>query len=183
MKHEELLSLPSVWTDRDVRYLPVPNRCDVVLTSDLAPGDLTRTAFVLPIMENGDLVMANVRKPGRGLEIPGGHIEAGEDAHAGAKREGLEEAGCHFDELVPIGFVRMTSQGTPPADWQYPHPLGFQQFFAGRVASLDAYMENEECGHPVVIPAAEVRTRLKGQALAFYERAAELILACPQPRA
>jgi len=183
MKHEELLGLPSAWTDLDVRYLPKPNRCDVILTSDLAPGELTRTTFVLPFLENGDIVMANVRKPGRGLEIPGGHIEAGEDAHAGALREGLEEAGCHFEELIPIGFVRMVSDGTPPEEWDYPHPLGFQQFFAGRVARLDDYVENEECGKPTVLSQEEARGRLNGAQMAFHAHATELLFGGPRLRA
>lgn len=174
MTPEEALSLPSAMTELDKVYLPRPNRCDVVLTSDPAPEAVTRTAFVLPLLEDGSIVMANVRKVGRGLEIPGGHIEPGEDALAAARRECIEETGCLIDDIVPIGFLRMVSEGDAPSGYRYPHPLGCQQFFAARVVRMEPYEVNDECAEPRIVSPEEAHL-LKGSQTVLWERAREVL--------
>ena len=61
--------------ERDLAYLPLPNRVEVVLDGRPAPSGLTRTAFVPAFLEGGEVVMAVNRR--RGPEIPGGHIDPG----------------------------------------------------------------------------------------------------------
>lgn len=91
MSLEHLISLPSVLSVDNVPYIPSPNKVDLCFTNQIAPADVNPTAFLLPFMPNGDLVLTdNIR---RGPEACGGHIEPGETALEAAIRESMEEAG------------------------------------------------------------------------------------------
>jgi len=145
------------WTEtvvnvlRDVRYQPTPNRSEFVLSTTRTPRLLTSTAFVVPVLDDGSVLMSVSLKPDRDLEIPGGHIEKGETQDEAAVREGVEEVGARLGRLIPIGHQRMLSQGERPAAWSYPFPLAYQSFFAARATSIDAYVENAECAPPRIV--------------------------------
>lgn len=140
--------------DRNVSYLPQPNRVELVITDVPPPEELTRTSFLLPITDDDGLMFAHNRR--RGIEFPGGHIEPGEDYIQAARREGREEVGVECGEIVQIGYMRMTSEGDVPPGWKYPHPESYQVFHAGRVESIAHYVENEECRQPEVFSGEEV---------------------------
>ena len=146
---QALLELPAAATRLNVRYLPLPNRIETLLSDLLAPAHLTRTAFCLALLDDDRLVMATNRR--RGQEIPGGHIDPGETAEMAARRELREETGYTAGAMIPIGMLRMTSDGVAPPDWAYPHPVGFQQFFAARVRGSLPYAANDECLAPIVL--------------------------------
>lgn len=138
-----------VHTVRDVHYLPAPNIVEVVLSDELAPTGLTRTAFMVPVCEDGSVVLAVNQR--RGIEMPGGHIDGEETAEIAAIRECFEETGAVVRDVRPLGYLRMTSAGEAPDGWLYPHPLSYQQFFAGAVVRIEDYSENDECAAPVMI--------------------------------
>ena len=139
-----------VHVEHDVAYLPTPNTVEVVITSELAPPDLTKTAFMVPVCDDGGIVIAVNQR--RGLEIAGGHIEDGETAEQAAFREAFEETGTTVSNVVPIGFLRMTSTAdAAPHGYAYPFPLSYQQFFAGNVENIEPYTDNDECSAPVKI--------------------------------
>jgi 8-oxo-dGTP pyrophosphatase MutT (NUDIX family) len=133
---------------RDVPYQPTPNRSEIVLSNQTPPDALTSTSFVHPVTETDEVLMSVSLKPGRDVEPPGGHIEPGESQRVAARREGVEEVGARVDELVPIGHQRMASTGSAPDGWKYPHPVGYQSFFAARLISVDAHVPNDECAPP-----------------------------------
>lgn len=167
---EQALQLPAAIVSPNKPYLPLPNRVEVVLTDELAPEALTKTAFMLPVRRDGALIMAQNRR--RALEFAGGHIEAGETAEEGARRECHEETGYLVKSVVPIGFLRMISEGEAPEGYGYPHPVSFQQFFAGIVHLKDTtFAPTDECDWPQQLNAAEVRERLSASRYAFYEAA------------
>jgi 8-oxo-dGTP diphosphatase len=172
------LALPAGMTQSDAPYLPRPNRIDVVLSAEVGPRHLTRTAFMLPLLADGRLVMAVNRR--RGPEIPGGHIDPGEDAEQAAQRELLEETGCQVGDFQPLGFLRMVSDGTVPPGWNYPHPVGFQQFYTGIVTARDAYLPNDECLEPLVLDhkaAMDPHGPLNPGQRFFYHAARSLVFA------
>jgi len=133
----------------DVAYLPIGNRVELIFDDCETRDDLTRTAFALPVMEDGAVVMANNRR--RRIEVPGGHIDPGERADQAASREVLEETGATIDEPIPLGHLRMTSTGEAPPHWRYPHPLSYQMFYAGKVTNMTPYVENDECLAPRIM--------------------------------
>jgi 8-oxo-dGTP pyrophosphatase MutT (NUDIX family) len=135
----------------DVGYLISPNRVELILDDCNTRRDVTRTSFVIPVMEDGSIVMATSQNDDRGVEVPGGHIEEGERMDEAAIRECHEETGARVVDCKPIGHLRMISQGVAPEGWRYPHPLGYQMFHAARVASIDEYVENRECRRPTIV--------------------------------
>ena len=135
-----------VFRTENVSYLPLPNFVEVVVSDQSCDPVLTRTAFMIPVHPDGSIVLAQNRR--RGVEIAGGHVEPGETLVEAATREALEEVGCTVADVRPIGFLRMVSSGEVPNDYPYPHPLSYQQFFAGRVVEQHKYVVNDECGLP-----------------------------------
>jgi 8-oxo-dGTP diphosphatase len=133
-------------TYENVGYLPQPNTIEVVVTDEPPPRDLTTTAFLLPIFDDGSVLLSRHRR--RGVEPAGGHIEPGETPEQAAARELYEETGCVVRDVRPVGYLRMTSHADAPPGWRYPHPVSYQQFFIGRVMRLDPYVVNAECGLP-----------------------------------
>jgi len=131
---------------RDVRWLPFPNQIELFLTDIEAPRELTRTAFLLPIHDDGSVTLAVNQR--RGVEIPGGHVEDGETLIEAAIREAIEEAACEVEQAIPIGYFRMTSHGEVDEDWPYPHPVSYQQFYTGRVTSVLDFTPDDECDTP-----------------------------------
>lgn len=69
-----------------LRLGEVPERCDSVL---------------IVLFHGTRLVL--VENPKRGLEMPGGHTEAGESVMDTAARESFEEAGAVIDDIMTIG--------------------------------------------------------------------------------
>lgn len=136
---------------RDVPYQPSPNRSEFILSTTRPSFLLTATSFVVPVLDDFSVLMSMSLKPGRGLEIPGGHVERGEDQDDAARREAFEEVAARLETLVPIGHQRMLSHGTKPDPWKYSFPLSCQSFFAARVTSIDAHLANDECAPPVIV--------------------------------
>jgi len=162
-----------VHSTRNAGFLPQPNTIDVVASDILAPLALTTTAFMIPLMPNGDIVMAHNRR--RGLEFPGGHIEPGESPTAAAVRETFEETGYRVSNIRAIGYQMMTSLGIAPPGYKYPHPLSFQQFFVGRVMDFDPYVENDECLNPQIISPYEAMRTLSLARIALLTQAIKRI--------
>lgn len=133
----------------DVDYLPKPNRVELVFDTIQPRNHLTCTSFVMPVTDDGSVVMATNRR--RNVEVPGGHIEPGESQRVAAMRETDEETGARVTCVEVLGHLRMTSNGTVPDTWRYPHPLSYQSFFAGRVESMRDYVENDECLAPTIV--------------------------------
>ena len=162
-------------TQVDLPYLPLPNRIEITASRIIAPEELTKTGFVIPFTLDGGVVMANNVGKQRGIEIPGGHKEGNETSEQAARREGAEETGCHVNTLIPVGYLKMISEGTVPDDYPYPHPLGYQQFFTGFIDWQDDYEPNDECGMPIKLMPNEVEQYLRPGRLALYREARKIL--------
>ncbi|MCL9776657.1 NUDIX hydrolase [Vibrio methylphosphonaticus] len=84
--------------------MTLPNSKTVTHTTIKHPG----AAVILPLTENGDIVLINQYRPSLKkwlLEIPAGTMEKGEDAMSCAHRELIEETGLQANEMHPLGQV------------------------------------------------------------------------------
>lgn len=158
-----------IHTTRNVAWLPAPNSIEVVASEILAPQHLTTTAFMIILTRDNKVIMAHNRR--RGLEFAGGHIEPGETPTQAAVREAFEETGHRVSHIRAIGFQMMISEGTVPADYKYPHPLGFQQFFVGESMSHVPYVENDECLAPVAMDIVHALRYLSSSRAALLTQA------------
>lgn len=166
------LTAPAALTRRDVSYLPLPNRVDLVLSDAPSPPALTPTAFMIGITDDGGLVLADHAK--RGPEIAGGHVEPGETPEQAARREGNEETGASYWSVWPIGYLRCISDGTVPPDHPYPHPVGYQALYAASVVSMEARDDYLECRPPRIVHPADFGTldpSLAAQLVPMYDAA------------
>ena len=147
----DVLMMTANATNPDASFLPPQSRLDLLLTDASAPPKLTVTAFLVPFLPDGRIVLArNMHRGGR-LEIPGGHIESRETAEVAALREKFEEVGCVVVLLVAIALERCVLEGPCPDGYRYPYPVSFQTFYAAIVTDMSPYVENSECGQPVVL--------------------------------
>lgn len=169
----ELLALGPVRTDHDMKYVPLPNTSELVLTSLLPPLRIAPTAFLLPYLPDGTLVLATNRR--RGPEVPGGHVEPGETLAETAMRETMEETGCEVTDLRPIGFQRLVSKGVAPEGYRYPFPVSFQQYFTGRVTGMRDFEDNDEVLQPTLVSADMAEASLNPMLLALHRHAVALL--------
>lgn len=133
---------------KNIHYLPMPNTGETYI-SDVAINSTHITAsFVFAIDDENNLWMSQNQK--RGFDIPGGHVEPGETSEQAGIRETYEEIGAEV-YVIPIGYKRLIvdDSATKPANYKYPYPESFMQFYAGIIDNIQSYEENEECKTPV----------------------------------
>ncbi|UTC29164.1 8-oxo-dGTP diphosphatase [Brevundimonas phage vB_BpoS-Bambus] len=160
-------------TQFDVDWLPKPNRVDLILSDDEAPEDLTRTAFMVPYLDTWAVVLAHNTR--RGIEMAGGHIEAGEGMLDAALRELREETGVDdVRDPEPLGYLRMFCAGDKPeGHYPYPFPLSYQQIYTGRAMSLGVFEPTDECHAPLVTSSLS-DPRITRETVRVYAAAARL---------
>ncbi|MEU8132982.1 NUDIX domain-containing protein [Streptodolium elevatio] len=105
-----------------VPWIPLPHTMDVVLTPGTPDGYAVTAAFAVVVDTRGHTLLARVDRPGRGWDVPGGHVADGEAPAEAAARELAEETGYIVDaaRLRPFGGQRITLHADPPADYGYP---------------------------------------------------------------
>jgi 8-oxo-dGTP pyrophosphatase MutT (NUDIX family) len=117
-----------------VPWIPVPHRMEVMVCAGVPPGYTVTSAFALVRDAAGRTLLTHVDRPGRGWEVPGGHVNPGESPAATAARELAEETGLSVppERLAFLGGLRITLLAVPPPDYRYPS-RAFLAFFAHRL--------------------------------------------------
>ena len=128
-------------TKFDVEFMPKPNEYHLVLDPVLPPEHLITAALAL-IFDDDRFLMTHLNH--RGWDIPGGHIEIGESPESAVRREIYEETAVHVRDLQLFAHEKFMLHGDVPDGYKYPHPISYQVFFLGKVASLDPFVPSEE---------------------------------------
>ncbi|MFI6981177.1 NUDIX hydrolase [Embleya sp. NPDC050154] len=151
-----------------VPWIPTTHRMDILRCADLPEGYTVTTAFVFALDGLGRTLLTRVARPGRGWEVPGGHLDPGETPERAAARELAEEAGLRLnaDRLTLLGGQRITLLATPPAEYRYP-TRAFQAFYTVRLPDPGAPTHpdpDSECDAAEWVDPAEVAVRCAGAA-------------------
>lgn len=145
-------------------WIPVLHLMEVVRADFHPPQHLTTAAFGLVSETRGHLLLTHVNLPGRGWDVPGGHIDSGEDARRAAAREINEETGflVPAEALTLLGWQRFTLHEKPQASYPYPHPVSYTLMFTAQTGLADppvAPPRDSECGPAGWFTPAQVRQR------------------------
>ncbi|GCD98027.1 NUDIX domain-containing protein [Embleya hyalina] len=151
-----------------VGWIPVAHRMELLRCDEVPAGYTVTTGFVFAVDAVGRTLLTRVDRPGRGWEVPGGHLDPGETPALAAARELAEETGLRLDagRLTLLGGQRITLSDPPPADYRYP-ARAFQAFHAVRLPDRGAPTRPEpgsECGAAEWVGPAEVAARCRGAA-------------------
>jgi 8-oxo-dGTP diphosphatase len=146
-----------------VPWISTPHRMDVLLSDGFPIGHTITTAFVLALDCTNRTLLTRVDLPGRGWEVPGGHLDPGEDPHTAAVRELAEETGLTLsaDQVTLIGGQQITMLTSPPAGYPYPSRT-FMAFYTVRLSHPGAPTHphpDSECGQAEWITREEMDKR------------------------
>lgn len=124
---------------RNVPYAPEPNSAKFVLSTELPRSALITSAFGFVFSPQGMLLV----NEDRGWDIPGGHIEAGEQPEGAMLREVLEETRIAVRSLGLVGYQHIHLEAGAPPDYPYPAPDSYQVFFLAEPISVSNRGESD----------------------------------------
>jgi 8-oxo-dGTP pyrophosphatase MutT (NUDIX family) len=138
--------------ERDLPWLPPGGVCTTVLSPILPPR--TSITMAAAFAFDGDRLLL-VDLVERGWDIPGGHLEAGEDPVEAVRREAYEEAGARLDRLRLFAHNHIRLSGVPQPEHPYPYPESAIVFYLAQVTWLDLFTPTAESrGRGLFDPAA-----------------------------
>lgn len=127
----------------------------------------TITSHCVPLTNDGKIIAVNVI--GRGLDIPGGHIDGQETAIQAMQREALEEAQIIVQDPVLIDVWRLSSKDTKLGLSEKP----YLALYAANVKSILEFVANTETDERLVLEPEEFILKYfgdKGQARIMAEQ-------------
>ena len=146
-------------------WIPSAHRMEL-LRADADPdgGAPVTAAFVMTFDTRSRLLLTHVNLPGRGWDLPGGHLDADEQPVAAAAREVREETGFVIDAkaLKLIGWQRFILLEEPPDWYPYPFPVSYMLMFMTRTDGPGPPVQppdGSECGPAEWCTLTEVAER------------------------
>ncbi|MFD0959416.1 NUDIX domain-containing protein [Paenibacillus chungangensis] len=125
---------------KNVTGLPLPNEMQLILSELLPQQELITCSFVLAFQED-TLLLTNLNE--RGWDIPGGHIEPGENPEEAMRRELYEETGALIASPQLLGYelIRLFHK---PEKYKYPYPDSYMVFYCAKIERLDDFHGTSE---------------------------------------
>ena len=153
----------------DIPFIPLPNEIALILDEQLPPASLTTSALALAF-RGQQILMTNLNS--RGWDIPGGHIEVGEDPEAAMRREVIEETGATLDQVRLLGYQRIRLLAPCPPSYRYPYPESYQVLFVATIADLPDFLPTEETQERALFAPDDAKTlRWVQENREFYDAA------------
>lgn len=116
----------------------------------------TLTSHCVPFTSDGKIVAVNVI--GRGIDIPGGHIDDNETAIEAMQREAQEEAQITVTHPVLIDVWRLSSTDEQLGLAQKPYLL----LYSGNVELMNNFRANEEVDERLILESDDFIERYFG---------------------
>lgn len=113
--------------------------------------ELVTAGFVLAFDVEQRMLLTHVNLPGRGWDLPGGHVDEGEDPVIATTRELYEETGLRAwpGDLRLCGFQEFRLLEQPNAAYKYPYPRSFLVLYSLLIPHVGTDLrppEDSECG-------------------------------------
>ena len=152
------------------------NRVTSILDDQAPRADLVTAGFALAF-DGENVLLTFVDRPGRGWEVPGGHVEPGESVREAIHRKVMEEAGAEIELLGCIGHDRYDDLAKERRSSHYPFPTSYMVFYAARVMTLQPFSPSEECtDRRLFTPEEAMQQSWVSHNSAYYHRAREVSL-------
>lgn len=118
-------------------------------TEFIPPETEVITAACVPLTDDNKVVAVEVI--GRGIDIPGGHIDEGETAVEAMRRESFEEASIKVSTPTLIDVLKVASEDKKLGLDEKPYML----IYAARVTELQDFTANNEVSERLILTPAE----------------------------
>lgn len=125
-------------------------------TDFIPPLSQTITAHCVPVTDDGYIVAVDVVN--RGIDIPGGHIEAGETAEDAMYRETHEETFVTVKEPILIDVWELSSDNERIGLVTKPYLL----LYAAKVQTIESFVPNSEVNKRLILTQQEFVARYFG---------------------
>lgn len=133
--------------ESNIPWAPLPNELVLVETGEMPPLELCTSAYVLAFAGD-DILMAELD---RGIDIPGGHIDPGEDPEAAMRRETEEETGAIIGVARLLAVQKIAVAGPKPDVYRYPYPVSYQLIYLSNDFLWGDFVKDEDSRGPVMI--------------------------------
>ena len=144
----------------------------------LPPLKQTLTAHCIPFTPDGNIVAINII--GRGIDIPGGHIEDGESAIDAMTRETQEEASVTIAHPELVDVWHLTSTNAKLGLTERPYIV----MYVADVIFMDNFQPNDEASERLILSPDDFITQYfagEMQAALLIDRALEMREAKSRP--
>ncbi len=142
-----------IQTQQNLSWLPQPNTVVITATSELPPPELCTASYVLAF-EGDNLLMADLD---RGVDIAGGHIDAGETPEQAMRREVQEETGATLGAARLFAVQKMTITGPKPEGYKYPYPVSYQLMYVAQGVTAGTFTSDEDSKGGVMITPQQAK--------------------------
>lgn len=116
------------------------------LSDELPPLELCTSSYAL-VFRDGALLQTDLREGERltrSLDIPGGHIDEGEDPEQSAVREAFEETGVHVQMPKLVAYKKIIIYDSKPTEYRYPYPVSYMLYYLCKVSEETVFKGSDE---------------------------------------